>query len=135
VFGGIVGFWTEESAQLTESQPSIAKISLDAKKLTAFTLLTNELLADARAASAIVNRTFPDALRFFEDTSFLNGTGVGEPLGMMNGGATISVSRTTATKIRWPDVTRMFARMLPDSLERAVWVASPRDGPLRRVAE
>ncbi len=130
VFGGIVGYWTEEGAALTESQASFGRVVLDAKKLTAYTTVPNELLSDSIGSfQAFIDQIFPEALAFYEDLAFLKGTGVGEPLGALNAGnsSIISVPKEAgqpAATIVWENIVKMFARMLPGSLGRAVWVAS-----------
>jgi HK97 family phage major capsid protein len=130
VFGGIVGYWTEEGAALTASQASFGRIVLDAKKLTAYTELPNELIADSAISfQAFIDQLFPEALAWYEDIGFLKGSGVGEPLGALGSGnpAIISVvkesGQATGTLV-WENIVKMFARMLPASLGRAVWVAS-----------
>jgi HK97 family phage major capsid protein len=126
VHGGIVGYWTEEGAAMTESQARFSRVILDAKKLTAYTKVPSELLADSLISlSALIDQLFPEALAWFEDIAFLTGDGVGEPLGVLNGNAAISVSRTAGgNAIEFADVVNMYARMLPSSLSRAVWIAS-----------
>lgn len=127
VHGGIVGYWTEEGAALTESQARFSRVVLDAKKLTAYTKVPSELLADSIVSlSALIDQLFPEALAWFEDVAFLTGDGVGEPLGVLNGNAAISVSRTASgNAVEFTDVVNMYSRMLPSSLSRAVWLASP----------
>jgi HK97 family phage major capsid protein len=131
VHGGIVGYWTEEGAAMTESQARFSRVVLDAKKLTAFTKVPSELLADSLISlSALIDQLFPEALAWFEDVAFLTGDGVGEPLGVLNGAAAISVSRTASgNDIELTDVVNMYSRMLPSSLSRAVWLASPSTFP------
>ncbi|MCT2591144.1 phage major capsid protein [Streptomyces sp. N2-109] len=125
VYGGITGFWTEEGARLQESKPRFGRVVLDAKKLTAYTEVPSELLSDSIVSlSMFIDQMFPEALAFFEDQAFLNGSGVGEPLGVLNGAAAVSVARGTANTIAFTDVISMYARMLPQSMSRAVWVAS-----------
>lgn len=126
VFGGIVGYWTEEGATLTESQPRFGRIELRAQKLTIYTEIPNELAYDAiPALNAFIGDMFPEAIAWFEDVGFFIGRGVGEPLGFLNAPAAISSTRTTASHIYWPDIVNMFARMLPQSLSRAVWIVAP----------
>lgn len=125
VYGGIVGYWTEESGILTESQARFGRVVLEARKLTGFAKVPSELMQDSLVSfSAFINQMFPEALAFFEDTAFLTGDGVGKPLGVLNGAAAVSVTRTTASKVKFEDVINMYARMLPQSLSRAVWVVS-----------
>jgi HK97 family phage major capsid protein len=125
VYGGIVGYWTEEGAALTQSQASFGRVVLDAKKLTAYTEVPNELLSDSLLSfQAIIDQIYPEALSFYEDYAFLRGTGVGEPLGVLNGSGLVTFDRAAGSAIAYADVIGMYARMLPSSLNRAVWVAS-----------
>lgn len=125
VFGGIVGYWTEEGAALTASQAAFGRIVLDAKKLTAYTEVPNELISDSITSfQAFMDQIFPEALGFYEDFAFIAGTGVGEPLGFLNGSAVVAVLENTANLVKFEDVVAMYSRMLPSSLGRAVWVAS-----------
>jgi HK97 family phage major capsid protein len=69
-------------------------------------------------------------LAWFEDVAFLRGTGVGEPLGVLDSGnsAKVSVAKESgqaADTIVWENLVKMYARMLPQSLSSAVWVAHP----------
>jgi HK97 family phage major capsid protein len=127
VFGGIVAYWTEEAASITESQASFGRIVLDAKKLTAFASVPNELLADATAFGAFFDSIFPRALAWYEDVAFLAGSGTGEPLGLISCPASVSVSAESgqATKtIVWENLLNAYSRMLPTSLGNAVWIAN-----------
>lgn len=125
VYGGITGFWTEESGKLTGTKPRFGRVVLDAKKLTAYTEVPEELLSDSLISlTMFIDQMFPEALAFFEDLAFLTGSGVGEPLGVLNGAAAIPVPRATASAIKFTDVVNMFSRMLPQSMPRSVWIAS-----------
>lgn len=131
VFGGIIAYWTEEAASLTQSSPTFSKIVLDAKKLTLYSDIPNELGDDsAISLEAFLEQTFPEACAWYEDAAFLAGTGVGEPLGGLSAQnpSIISVDKMSgqaAATIVWENIVRMYARMLPASLARAVWVVSP----------
>jgi len=129
VYGGVVGYWTEEGATLTESQPRFGRIELKANKLVLYTEVPNELIRDARPSmDAFIGDIFPEAMAWFEDVAFFIGGGVGEPLGFLNAPATVSVTRSTTVageNVEWVDIANMYARMLPQSLDRAVWVVSP----------
>ena len=127
VFGGIVSYWTEEAATLTESQATFGRVVLDAKKLTSFASVPNELLADAPAFAAFFDTIFPRAISWFEDIGFMTGTGVGEPQGFINCPASVQVAKESgqpANTILWENITKMYARMLPTGLGNAVWIAS-----------
>jgi len=128
VYGGVTGFWTEEGATLTESQPRFGRVELKANKLVLYTEVPNELIRDARPSlEAFIGDIFPEAIAWFEDVAFFVGGGVGEPLGFLNAPAAIDVDRTGASSgtVVWADVVNMYIRMLPQSLDRAVWIVSP----------
>jgi len=131
IYGGIIGYWTEEGAALTASSASFSRIVLDAKKLTAYTELPNELISDSAISfQAFIDMLFPEALAWYEDIGFMKGTGSGEPAGALSttaNPAIVAVSKQagqTAGTLVWQNIVKMFARMLPASLGRAVWVAS-----------
>lgn len=128
VYGGIVAYWTEEGAALTASQANFSRIVLDAKKLTAYTEIPNELIADSIGSfMAFMDDIFPEALGFYEDYAFIQGTGVGEPLGFLKSAAMISVTKEAGQAndtIVWENIVKMYSRMLPNSLNRAVWICS-----------
>jgi HK97 family phage major capsid protein len=127
IFGGVVCYWTEEGAALVESQATFGRVLLDAKKLTGYAEVPNELLADAPAFSSFFDSIFPRAIAWYEDIAFLTGTGVSEPLGFVSCPASVQVNKqagqATGT-IVWENVVGMFARMLPTALGRAVWICS-----------
>jgi HK97 family phage major capsid protein len=126
IFGGIVAYWTEEGASLTETQASFGRVVLEAKKLTAYSEAPNELVADAPAFGAFLDQILPEAIAWYEDLAFLTGSGVGEPLGIFNGTAAVTVPKEVgqaAATIVWENIVKMFSRMLPASLGRAVWIA------------
>lgn len=128
VFGGIVVYRTEEGAELTESTAAFGSIKLEASKQTALAHVTNELVRDAAGGFAMyIEQMFPEAIAWFEDVDFLVGNGAGAPLGVLNAGNSgrVLYNRATNNLIDWPDVVGMYARMLPQSLNRAVWLCSP----------
>ncbi|NUS26941.1 MAG: phage major capsid protein [Streptomyces sp.] len=131
VFGGMVAYWGEESAALTDANPKFLRIELDAKKLTGLSVVPNELLQDSPISfSALIERLWPLTLAFEEDSKFMTGGGVGEPLGFLGSGNSASVpvsaeSGQTAATIVYENVVNMYARMLPSSLGSAVWIVSP----------
>ncbi|MFD5419492.1 phage major capsid protein [Streptomyces sp. NPDC127069] len=131
VYGGMVAYWGEESAALTESAAKFARVVLDAKKLTGLSVVPNELLQDSLISfAALVETLWPQALAFFEDVAFMSGSGVGEPLGFLGAGNAAGIAVTketgqTAGTIVLENIIKMYSRMLPSSLSRAVWICSP----------
>lgn len=124
VRGGLVGYWTEEGAELVASAAKFGRVMLEAKKLTIYAEVPNELPADAMGFSALLGQILPEAVAWFEDDGFTNGNGSGEPEGWVESSGRVSFARQAAGKITWLDVVTAYSRMLPQSLSRAVWVAS-----------
>lgn len=135
VFGGIVGSWTEEGAELLETQGAFQAITLNANKLTALAVVTNELVRDAAGGFNIyLEQLFPKALRHFEDLAFIKGNGVGQPLGILNAANTALVTvakegSQAADTIVWRNILKMYSRMLPSSINNAVWLVTPEAFP------
>jgi HK97 family phage major capsid protein len=131
VFGGIVFYRTEEGEELVESQAKFGKIKLDVTKLTGLAHITNETIKDTRGAlMAWLMANLPKAYSWFEDLDYINGTGAGEPLGILNAsnGALLVVAKESgqaADTIVWENILRMYTRMVPSSLQGAEWWASP----------
>jgi HK97 family phage major capsid protein len=131
LFGGMIAYWAEESAMLTDANPTFGKIVLDANKLTGLSVVPNELLQDSIISfSALIERLWPMVLAFEEDDAFMTGSGVDRPLGFLGAGnpASIAVaaeSGQSADTILYENIVRMYARMLPSSLNRAFWLVSP----------
>jgi HK97 family phage major capsid protein len=127
VYGGIVGYWTEEGGSLTDSAPKFGRINLQAKKLTVYSEIPNELFSDSIISlQTFMNESYPEAVSWFEDVAFTSGSGVGEPLGFLNAPAAISVAKESgqpAGTIVWENIVKAYSRMLPSSINRAVWVA------------
>ena len=127
VFGGITGNWTEEGGTLTETEATFGRILLKASKLACRSDVPNEMLSDSIISfAAFIDDIFPAAISWFEDIAFIDGSGVGQPLGVMNSPALVSVAKETgqdANTLLWENLINMFSRMLPSSLNSAVWLA------------
>ena len=130
VYGGVVAYWTDEGQTLTSSQAKFGRVVLTAKKLTAYAEVPNELVSDSAISfQAFLDGVLPEALSFYEDDAFLNGNGAGQPLGFLHAAnqAAVSVaaeSGQASATILWENIIKMYSRMLPSSLNRAVWIAS-----------
>ncbi len=135
LFGGMITYWRDESAALTDSSPKFGKVVLDANKLTGLSLVPNELLMDSIISfSALIETLWPRALAFEEDYKFMAGNGVGEPLGFLGAGNAASIAVPAeagqgADTVDYGNIVEMYARMLPSSLMNAVWIVSPQVVP------
>jgi len=122
-FGGARGYWTGEGGDLTATKPKLGAIEMSLKKLTGLAYLTDEILQDAGILGEIVTQAFAAELNFKRDEAILRGTGAGQPLGILNADALISVSgASSATTIVAADIRAMWARLHPSCRKNAVWV-------------
>lgn len=126
LFGGVQFYWEEEGASITESNATFGRVQLEARKLSGYFTVPNELLADAPGFSAWFDQRVPAGLAWFEDVAFLTGDGAGKPMGCIGAQnpAYVQVDRKTTSALNWQDLVTMYSRMLPQSLKTAVWVCA-----------
>lgn len=120
-YGGIVSGWLGQGNTLTSGRPKFREIDLKLRKVGAFVYATDEQIADSIALEGWINRYLPLELTFRAEDAVLNGTGAGQPLGARNSGAVISVTRNTASRVLYEDVSGMWLRMWAPSRQNAVW--------------
>jgi HK97 family phage major capsid protein len=124
-FGGLQFYWQEEGAEKTESDPKFKAVTLTARELIGYTRAPNALVDDAAIS---LNDFFSGPMGFaggvawMEDDAFLTGTGVGQPLGVLNSPCIVSVARTAkAGHVTYTDLARMRAAFLATG-GSGVWV-------------
>jgi len=117
-------YWTEEGASKQNTDPEFRQINLVAHKLIGYTYASDELVDDAAISLGDFLAGplgFVGGALWMEDYSFIAGTGAGQPLGIINAGATITVARTaTNPAIQYGDLVNMLEAFLPNG--RGVWV-------------
>lgn len=94
--------WIEEGGALTFGDATFDQIILDAHKLHVAIKVTEELLYDnAFNLENYIMQQFGKALANAEEDAFINGTGTGQPLGILaaTGGADVGVMAKSATAI------------------------------------
>jgi len=99
--------WIEEGEALTFGDATFDQIILDAHKLHVAIKVTEELLYDnAFGLENYIITQFGKALANAEEDAFLNGTGVGQPLGLLaaDGGAEIGVTTAAADDITYDEI-------------------------------
>ena len=123
-WGGLLGYWLAEADEKTASKPKFRKIRLELHKLAALVYATDELLDDASALNSIIAAAVPQELRFMAEDSIVNGTGAGQPLGILNSGCIVSVAKETgqtAATVVAENIIQMWARLWAPSRSNAVW--------------
>ena len=113
---GARGYWKGENVQATESQGKYEEVSLNLHALTALAYVSHEMLTFSPLAMGphILN-LMAQAITFKEEDGFLNGSGVGQPLGILQSPALLSVAIETgqtlaASAIVTENLLKMTAR-------------------------
>ena len=124
-FGGIRAYWAAEAGQKTASTPAFRQIALELKKLIGLCYATDELLQDAVALEAWLMKVFPMEFGFKLDDAIINGSGSGQPLGVMNSPCLVTVAKESgqaAATIVAENIVKMHARLFGGSRANAVWL-------------
>lgn len=125
-FGGVVMNWTEEAQTRTETEPQFKQMELKAHELSGYAVSSNVLLQDAGfGLERFLMTLFARAIAWYEDYAFLQGNGVGKPQGILTSKPVISVTRNASNSVKFVDVATMLSKLLPSSLNRAVWIIHP----------
>ena len=113
LYGGVVAYWTGEGEEKTASEPKFKKIQLDVKKLIGLVVSSDELTDDAiTSMGGLLQQMFGETLAFYEDEAFLQGNGVGKPLGVVDAPATVEVTRAATNDVQTGDLINMMVRFL-----------------------
>jgi HK97 family phage major capsid protein len=122
--GGVRGYWANEAATVTASDPKFAQIELTLNKLFCLGYITEELLQDASAMDALLNQLYAEEIGFKLDDAIINGDGAGKPLGIMSAGCLVTVAKETgqaADTILYENIVKMWSRLIATSRGNAVW--------------
>ncbi len=96
-------------------------MELSLKKLIGLCYATDELLQDASALESVIMQGFSEEFGFLLDEALINGTGAGQPLGILTSPALVSVTRSVTLRVFSEDVINMWARCWAKSRVNAVW--------------
>lgn len=123
--GGIQAYWESEAGLITQSKPKIIPMTMRLNKLTALVPVTDELLEDAAAMAAYIQRKAPEKLDFKITDAIVNGDGVGKPLGLLNAPCFIAQAKESgqaADTIVGLNILKMYSRMPANNRRNAVWL-------------
>jgi len=122
-WGGIQTYWENEADQLIASKPKFRTMDLSLKKLTGLCYATDELLQDASALQSVITQGFAEEFGFKIDDVILNGTGSGQPLGILNSPALVTVEKENGQtdKLTVENLIKMWSRCWGRSRSNAVW--------------
>lgn len=123
--GGILAFWDGEGDELTTSKPSLKQNTVRLNRLTALVPVTEELMEDTTALTSWLTQKAPQKINFKLNLAILQGTGVGQPQGILNAACTVSVAKEVnqiADTIVPVNLIKMYSRCYAPSRSNAVWL-------------
>ena len=131
IHGGIQWKWIDEKEEKVATKPVFGKVELRLKKAIGMCYATDEIIQDSPITMApLLTTSFTDALAWTLDGIALNGTGTGQPLGIRNAPALISVAAEAAQAVDtivYENIVNMYARMWRKA--NAVWFANDNTFP------
>ena len=122
MYGGISVAWIGEGDTKTETDMALKEIKLKPHEVAAHVIVTDKLLRNWGAASALISAQLRLAIIAAEETAFYNGNGVARPLGVLQSPARVNVNRAVASQISYADVVGMYARLRMNM--SPVWITS-----------
>lgn len=138
-WGGVQSYWVSEADTATAKKPKLRRMEMDLEKLLAIWYLTDELTQDAVALGSVAETAFAEELQFMVEDGVINGTGVGQLLGILNGGALVTqaieagqtIANTSAHIAA--NTSKMLARF-NGNRGRAAWFANIQLFPMISLA-
>ena len=125
---GIKAYWEGEANVIPQSRPVLETSTIKLNKLQALVPVTDELLEDAPALAGHLLSKGTQAINWKVDDAFVNGSGAGMPLGILNSTHQVEVAKETsqvAGTIHGLNLIKMWSRMPAAWRKSAVWLAHP----------
>lgn len=131
--GGMRGYWIGEGSSITKSKPTMREVTLKLLKLGVVVYLTQELIDDnGQALEQYVTRKAGEEFNFMIGDAIFNGTGVGQPLGVLNSPSLVSVAKEQgqlAATLASENIVNMYSRFYSPNLPSASWYYNQDVGP------
>ena len=124
--GGFRGYWMSgEGSTLTASKPTLREVNIKLAKLGVVVYFTQELIDDGGTAlQAYTARKASEEFNFMIGDALFNGTGVGQPLGVLNCPSLVSISKESgqlAATLEHENIEKMYARFYMPNLGMMIW--------------
>jgi HK97 family phage major capsid protein len=113
-----------EGHDYTETDSKISRFTLEPKKAGAIAYISNEMRRNAPQAEAYVGTVLKRAAAKYENDKFFSGVGGMEPIGFQTSPALKSVTRDTASQIKYDDIKAMMKVAMLSEINNYVWLIS-----------
>lgn len=125
LYGGFTASYVAEAGTISEADPKVRSMDLQAKKLTGLLRFSSELAADIPGGENQIIQICGKGLSWYRDKAFIKGSGSGEPLGILNSDCLIEVAKETGQTtdtICYENLTKMMSRLYAGSFGNSVWI-------------
>lgn len=96
--GGLTAAWTDELATKTAADMTFGQISVSVFTAAGLAVVSNQLLQDSNPTiDALINSDLAKRISILEEQAFINGSGTGQPRGILNTVGINAVTYTDAT--------------------------------------
>ncbi len=122
---GIQAAWEGEANASNQTKPALQPMALRLHKLKVLVPVTDELLDDAPGMENYLMRKAPEFINFKLNLGIVQGTGVGQILGILNSPALVTVAKETgqaADTIVGENIVKMWSRMYSPSRPTSAWL-------------
>jgi len=125
--GGVMAYRRQEAEQYTSDPSKIKwnKYTLGLEDMIVIYRMTRELSINVKALGALATEFAAEAFGKRKDYEAFYGTGSGQMRGVIGHPATAAVTRTTASRIKFADISSMFINMDPRWITGAYWYCNP----------
>ena len=113
--GFATSYWVDEGTAITASKPVFERLSFELKKVAALIYASEELMEDAPQFQSELNASVGLELQLALGEAILNGSGTGQPMGIIGNAPTVSISAETgqgAQTLVFENIVKMRARHL-----------------------
>ena len=125
--GGLRAYWPGEGETKTASKPKFGQLELSLNKLAILIYSTDELLQDSVALGQYIATESAKEIGFKLDDAVLNGTGAGQPVGILNANALVTVAKEAgqvAATVVLDNIIKMWSRLWIGSRANSIWIAN-----------
>ena len=126
-WGGVRAYWRNEGDQGTASFPTFSRLTLTLNKLFVMIHASDELLSDTNgsALEQYLTRVAGEEISFVVSDAIMNGSGTGQPLGILSAPALLTVAKDVgqaAATVTSSNIANMWARLWAGCRANAVWL-------------
>lgn len=126
-WGGVRAYWRSEGDQATASRPTFSQLQLTLHKLFILVHASDELLSDTHGNSLeqYLTRVAGEEINFVVSDAILNGSGTGQPLGILNSPCLVTVDADVdqdPATVTASNIARIWSRLWAPCRANAVWL-------------